>query len=726
MDEISGQIEKITFQNTESGFTIAQLKVRGQSETCCIIGSMGSARPGESIRATGTWKTHLIHGRQFEVSGYTISAPADVAGIKKYLSSGLIKGIGPSYASKIVETFGVDTLDIIENSPSRLSEVPGLGKKRMEIIINCWSEQKSIRDVMIFLQSHGVSPTYAQKIYKAYGEKAIIKVKENPYNLARDIFGIGFKSADAIAMTLGIEKSSPQRIDAGIEYLLLKFAEDGHVCYPLAEFVTSAAEILESPGPDIDARILILESELRLEKMNLIIEGEITPFLWSKKLFIAEIGIANELKRLRDSECHLRDVDIDKALTWVQAKLDIELAPNQKKAVAMALQKKTQIISGGPGTGKSTITNAIMAITEKLTSKILLAAPTGRAAKRMREITGRKASTLHTLLEFDFKSGCKRKRDNPLDCDLLIIDEASMIDTTLMFYLLRAIPNHARVIFVGDINQLPSVGPGNVLKDLIDSKCIPVTMLNEIFRQAAGSMIITNAHKINRGEVPDTRNLSNSDFYFIETDSPEKVLDNIVALVTERLPQKYGLKPFEDIQVLAPMKKGIIGIENLNRVLQDKLNPENNALHRFGNRLQAGDKIMQTRNNYKKNTFNGDIGKISYIDSENECVFIHFEDREVEYEFHELDEISLAYAVSIHKYQGSECPCIVMPVHTTHFKMLHRNLLYTGVTRGKKLVILVGTTKALYIAVKNDEVKKRYSGLQQATSGILNPLIMSP
>lgn len=726
MQEIVGYIERITFQNNENGFTIAQLKERGKSSVTCIVGLMPSIRPGETVRCFGEWKNHLIHGRQFEVSKYAVEAPADISGIKKYLGSGLIKGIGPKYAGRIVEKFGTATLDIIDKEPDRLLEIPGLGKKRIDKIASCWSEQRSIREVMIFLQSNGVSPTYAQKIFKIYGSSAIEKVKTNPYNLARDIFGIGFKIADSIAEKMGIEKDSLIRIDAGIEYVLSKLSDEGHVCYPESEFLIAAESILEINKEAVSSRIEFLQDEMRIERMNLALGSELIPFLWSKQLFLSEIGIAKELKRLRDAPCGLRSVDTPKALEWVQKKLTIELAPNQAKAVSIALEEKVQIITGGPGTGKSTITNAIMAITEKLTSKILLAAPTGRAAKRMSEITKRKASTLHTLLEYDFKSGFKRKRDNPLECDLLIVDEASMIDTSLMYSLLRAVPDHARVIFVGDINQLPSVGPGNVLKDLIHSKTLAVTTLNEIFRQAAGSMIITNAHKINKGDVPDTRNMSNSDFYFIETESPEKVLDNIVALVSQRLPMKYGFNPLTEVQVLAPMKKGIIGTENLNRVLQDRLNPENDPLHRWGNRYQAGDKVMQLRNNYNKNVFNGDIGTIAHIDKDEEQLVIQIDDNEIVYEFHELDEISLAYAVSVHKYQGSECPCIVMPVHTTHFKLLHRNLLYTGVTRGKKLVVLVGTSKALFIAVKNDEVKRRYSGLQQATSGILNPLILSP
>lgn len=724
LEEIFGYVERITFHNPDNGFTIAHLKEARKADLTCIVGTMPTIQPGETLRCFGEWKTHLIHGRQFSVTRCTSEAPADIVGIKKYLGSGLIKGIGPVFAGRIVDKFGIDTLNIIDKDPQQLLDLPGLGKKKLDLIINCWDEQRSIREVMIFLQSHGISPGFAQKIFKIYGSESIAKVKENPYHLARDIKGIAFKTADTIAQTLGITKDSPYRIDAAIEYMLMELSGEGHVCFPKTEFLLAAEQMTEVPQDAIALRLPVLENDMRIEMMDLAHDGKLETFLWSKMLFQAEIGIARELKKLQGEPCSLRTIDTNKALEWVQQQLKIELATKQKDAVAAALSEKIHIITGGPGTGKSTITNAILAIAQKLTKKILLAAPTGRAAKRMSEITGYKASTIHSLLEYDFKSGFKRKRDNPLDCDLIIVDEVSMIDTFLMYSLLKAIPPHARVILVGDINQLPSVGPGNVLRDLINSRCFSVVMLNEIFRQAADSRIIVNAHRINRGDFPDIRNLSNSDFYFIESPTPEKVLDNIVSLVSQRLPMKYGFHPFNDIQVLAPMKKGIIGIDNLNHVLQGTLNPNRETISRWGTQYSMGDKVMQLRNNYNKEVFNGDIGIIAAIHTDEQQIIIKFDEREVLYEFNDLDEVALAYAVSIHKYQGSECPCIVIPVHTTHFKMLHRNLLYTGVTRGKKLVVLVGTTQALYIAVKNDEVKKRYSGLQQAVSGILNPLLL--
>lgn len=720
MEQVFGTIERITFQNEENGYTVAQLKERNKKDLTCLVGTMPTIIPGMTVKCSGSWKQHLVHGKQFEVEEYKIEAPADIAGIKKYLGSGLIKGIGPVYAEKIVQKFGLETLHVIENEPKKLLEITGLGPKKLTLISNCWSEQKTIRDVMIFLQKYGISPSYAQKIFKIYGQQSVQKVEENPFHLARDIFGIGFKMADTIAGKMGIEKHSSVRIDAGIEFVLSELCGDGHVCYPVPEFTKESATLLEVSEESVQKQLASLESSMRIELFDLIHSGERGKFIWLKNLFVAESGIASELKRLKNAHCSIRNVDTTKAIEWVQEQLKIKLALNQQEAVVQSMQEKLQIITGGPGTGKSTITNAILCITSKLTQNIVLAAPTGRAAKRMSEITGKKASTIHSLLEFDFKNGgFKRNRKNPLECDLIIVDEASMIDTQLMFNLLKAIPDKSRVIFVGDINQLPSVGPGNVLKDIIASRTIPVTTLNVIFRQAAGSKIITNAHKINQGLFPDIWNTNDSDFFFVEANENEDVLREILSLATQRLPKKYDLHPTKDIQVLAPMKRGIIGTENLNVALQGILNTETNALIRHGQKYLVGDKVMQIRNNYDKAIYNGDIGKITSIDQVDQEVSVDFDGHEVFYDFNELDELVLAYAVSVHKYQGSECPCVVMPVHTSHFKLLHRNLLYTGVTRGKKLVVLVGTKKALAMCVGNDEVKKRYTGLKQVLMEII-------
>lgn len=714
MEQICGYIERITFHNSENGYTVAQLKQPNHSDLTCIVGSMPGLQPGETVRCFGHWKNHLIHGRQFEVANFRIEAPADIVGIRKYLGSGLIKGIGPKYASRIVDRFGVDTLSIIEVSPEKLLEIPGLGAKRIDKIKACWLAQRAIRDVMVFLQTYGVSPAFAQKIFKTYGDQSIAKVKENPYTLARDIFGIGFRTADLLAQKMGIARDSNQRLDAGIEYVLSELSSDGHVCYPVDDFLLEAQKILEAIPTHMEERLAVLQKEDRIELRELLEGGKKRHFIWLKPLFLAEMGIAKELLRLKKGCSYLRQIDVEKALAWVQEELKIQLASNQKEAVACAINGKLHIITGGPGTGKSTITNAILAITQKLTQKILLAAPTGRAAKRMSEITKFKASTIHSLLEFDFKAGgFKRNRQNPLECDLIIIDEASMIDTFLMYSLLKALPDHVRVIFVGDINQLPSVGPGNVLKDMIASLSLSVTTLNEIFRQAAGSHIITNAHRINRGIFPSLYNGQDSDFFFMECEENQDVLNTIVKLVSQRLPNRYGFNPTADIQVLAPMKRGVIGTENLNQTLQQTLNPKEMALFRSGHKFQIGDKVMQIRNDYKREVFNGDIGYIQDIDTEEQHVFVRFEEREVTYDYSDLDELVLAYAISIHKFQGSECPCVVMPIHTSHFMLLHRNLLYTGITRGKKLVVLVGTKKALAIAVKKDDVQKRHTSLQQ-------------
>ncbi len=722
MDQIFGYIERITYQSAENGFTVCQLKPPGKDYLTCLVGIMPDVQPGETIKCFGAWKRHPVHGSQFDVAEYKVESPADITGIQKYLGSGLIKGIGPVYAKRIVEKFGLDTLIVIDESPDRLFEVSGLGKKRIGKIKTCWEEQKSIRDVMIFLQKNGVSTTYAQKIFKTYGKKSIKVVSENPYTLAKDIFGIGFKTADKIAKNLGICQKSPQRIDAGIEYVLSELSNQGHVCYPIEQFLPVASDMLEVESELISDRLKDLAKGEAIIISELVLHGKIKTFLWIKSLYIAELGIAKEIFRLQETKSNIRQVNIEKAIDWVQKELNFCLGKNQKLALGYALKEKFKIITGGPGTGKSTIINSILSIFCKLTDRILLAAPTGKAAKRITEITGRKAQTIHSLLEYNFKiRGFKKNKQDPLNCDLIIIDEASMIDTLLMYRLVKAVPSHAKVILVGDIDQLPSVGPGNVLKDIIATDAVSITTLHEIFRQAAGSKIITNAHLINKGIFPNISNKSDSDFFFVESLEPELALKQIVTLVTHRIPKKWRLCPFNDIQVLAPMKKGIIGTENLNCVLQERLNPHKDPLIKYGRRYAPGDKVMQIRNNYDKKVFNGDVGRVDKIDKIEQILFIKYEDRLVKYDFSELDEVVLAYAVSVHKFQGSECPCIVMPVHTTHFKLLVRNLLYTGVTRGKNLVILVGTKKAIAICIKNNEVDKRFTGLQQALLDLYKP-----
>ena len=711
-EEIFGYIERIVFQAEDSGFTVARLQEPKKQDLTTIVGKIPSLQPGETVRCRGKWKVDPKHGWQFDISSVEARRPEDIVGIEKYLGSGLVKGIGPIYAKRIVEAFGVKTLDIIDESPQRLMEVSGLGKKRVSKIQACWDEQRQIRELMVFLQRYDVSPTLAQKIFKCYQNESLKVVQENPYQLCRDIWGIGFKTADGLAAKLGMSKENPQRILAGIEYVLNKLSDDGHVCYPLNELLLAAAEMLDVDITHVHNLVDQLVREERLVLGQLPTEDGEGTFVWLKGLHVAELGIARQSKRISHCQAFLRQVDVSRAITWAEDKLKIRFAENQRQAVGMALREKLSIITGGPGTGKSTITNAILAISSALTKRIVLAAPTGRAAKRLNEITKYPAKTIHSLLEFDFKTmGFKRNLKNPLECDLIIIDEASMIDTYLMYSLMKAIPNHTRVVFVGDIDQLPSVGPGNVLRDIIDSTSIPVCRLTEIFRQAQGSKIIVSAHRINEGKIPFLDNQPNADFFFIEANEKEEVMQQVLGLVHQRLPKKYGFDCINEIQVLAPMKRGEIGTENLNCALQETLNPCSTPFFRGGKRLHPKDKVMQIRNNYQKEVYNGDVGTIEKIDEVEQVVIVNIDGRQIFYDFNELDEIVLAYAVSVHKYQGSECPCIVMPVHTTHFKLLHRNLLYTGVTRGKKLVVLVGMKKAVGIAVRNNEVKLRHTGL---------------
>lgn len=706
MEEICGFIESIVFTEQEKGFTVARLKEPKKKELTCIVGLMPSIQPGETIRCKGFWKHHSEYGQQFEVKAFDLEAPSDLLGIKKYLESGMIKGIGAVYAERIVNAFGLETLDVIDNAPDRLNEVSGIGEKRVEQIKKCWKDQHSIRKVMIFLRGHGASPAFAQKIYKTYGDASIEKVRSNPFQLAKEIHGIGFKTADAIAKGIGIPHDSCARIDSGIEYTLWELSNDGHVCYPQQNLMPQVSSILEVAEEKVKERIEFLVKNDALIKEN--------EKIWVKPLFFAEIGIARELARLMHSPCRIRPILEDKAIEWVEKKLHIELAAEQKKAIALGVKEKVLIVTGGPGTGKSTITKALLAITEKITERILLAAPTGKAAKRMSEITHKKAFTIHCLLEMDFTKGTfKRNKNNPLSCNLLIIDEASMIDTQLMNHLLKAIPNDARIIFIGDVDQLPSVGPGTVLKDLIRSEHIPLIRLKKIFRQAAGSRIITNAHKINEGVFPDLSSRSFSDFQFIETKEPEEILKCIVNLVKNELSKSHRFHRFDDIQILSPMKRGIIGTENLNVILQQHLNPSSQPLHRMGRSFHKGDKVMQIRNNYEKEVFNGDVGKIIEIDISENILKVAFDGKIVSYDFMEMDELILAYAVSIHKFQGSECPCVIIPIHTSHFKMLYRNLLYTGLTRGKKRVIFIGTKQAIALGIKNEEALKRHTGLKE-------------
>jgi exodeoxyribonuclease V alpha subunit len=718
--DLQGQIERITFTSEETGYTVAKIKVYGRRELVTIIGNIVNPTPGEIIKMKGEWGNHPKYGEQFKIVFCQTTTPASVHGIEKYLGSGLVKGIGPVMAKRIVKMFKEKTLEVIENEIDRLVDVEGIGQKRIGMIRNAWEEQKEIRAVMIFLQSHGVSSGYAAKIFKQYGNDAIKIVQDNPYRLATDIFGIGFITADKIAEKMGFAKDSELRAAAGILYVLHELTDEGHVYYPYEPLIEKCKEIL-----DIDREVIVqaigtvaVDKQIAIEDIN----QDLAEFQENNKAVylagyhIAEKNLAARLKTLVNTSQTIRKIDSEKAIQWVQEKLSITLADKQIEAVQRAAENKVMVITGGPGTGKTTIINAILKIFSAIKARIMLAAPTGRAAKRMSEATGHEAKTLHRMLEYNMrKGGFQKNEDYPLDCNLLIIDEASMIDTLLMHHLLKAIPVTATFIMVGDVNQLPSVGPGNVLKDIIDSGLASVVQLNEIFRQAKESSIIVNAHKINEGIIPNLKYNQDKldDFYFIEQEDPEKALEMIINLVRDRIPKRFGFDSFNDIQVLTPMHRGTVGAGNLNIELQKALNPGEEGVFRGGRLFRVNDKVMQIVNNYDKEVYNGDIGRIASIDEEEKEIKVIIDDREVVYDYSDLDELVHAYAISIHKSQGSEYPAVVIPILTQHYVLLQRNLLYTGVTRGKKLVVIVGTKKAMAIAVKNNKTEKRYTLLKE-------------
>ncbi|MBU4208686.1 MAG: ATP-dependent RecD-like DNA helicase [Proteobacteria bacterium] len=721
LNNLTGQIERITYSNEENGFTIARVKVSGRRDLVTVVGNLMSPMPGEIIKMQGEWTSHPKYGEQFKLVRYKTSVPATVYGIQKYLGSGLIRGIGPVMAGRIVKKYGKNSLDIIENEIEKLAQVDGIGKKRIEMIRTAWDEQKEIRDVMLFLQTHGVSSGYATKIFRQYGNQSIAVVQENPYRLAADIFGIGFVIADGIAEKLGFSKDFTLRAEAGIQYVLHQMADEGNVYYPYELLLEKCREILQIDREVIAKALgsIVVDKKIIIEDLNDNIEEfrENNKAVYLEKYYVCETRIAFRLKTLIGAPKSFRDIDLDRAVEWVQKQLFITLAEKQLEALRCSVENKVVVITGGPGTGKTTIINAVIKIFSRMKLKIMLAAPTGRAAKRMSETTGYEARTIHRLLEFSFQKGGFQKNDKkPLDCDLLIIDEASMIDTILMHHLLKAIPPRATFILVGDVNQLPSVGAGAILNDIIESGSVPVVELNEIFRQAKDSRIIVNAHKINSGIIPDFKTPTPSDytndFYFIQQEDPEKVLEIILELLTDRIPRRFNFDPVDDIQVLTPMHKGVVGAGNLNEKLQEALNPGENIIIRGDRGFRVNDKVMQIRNNYDKEVFNGDIGKIARIIADEQALVISFDGREVGYEFADLDEIVLAYAVSVHKSQGSEYPAVIIPILIQHYMLLQRNLIYTAVTRGRSLVVMVGTKKALAIGINNNKTQKRYTYLK--------------
>jgi exodeoxyribonuclease V alpha subunit len=711
-ETIEGHLERIVYLNEHNHYTVAKLKVRGNPDLVTVVGHLAGITPGQVLKLSGAWETHPKYGQQFRTAGYTVSLPAQIHGIEKYLGSGLIKGIGPEMAKRLVERFGSKALEVIERSPDDLLSVEGIGEKRLQMILNAWEDQSDIRDVMIFLQGHGVSTGYSAKIFKQYGQNAIRVVRENPYRLASDIFGIGFLIADSIAEKVGIAKDAIIRAEAGILHVLEKVSEEGHV-FVLHDLLLDRAEALleiDRTALDTAVRNLAASGSIVLEEFG----GGMTA-VYLKAFHAAEVGLANRLKALLSVPIKGLGMDVRRIEKLVLHRLAIMLSEEQWVGLQTALSQKVAIITGGPGTGKTTLVKAILAVFEAAGKQVLLCAPTGRAAKRLSEITGHEAKTIHRLLAYNFKSGGFQKNEkDPLDADVVIVDETSMVDTFLMYHLVKAVHMNAALILVGDVYQLPSVGPGNILRDMIDSEQVPVVFLKKIFRQARESLIIVNAHRINQGfspTIPDSNRDTVQDFYFIQQEDPEKVLSTILELCCERIPDRFSLDPLTDIQVLSPMHKGIVGTTNLNRVLQHALNPSDDIIERMGRTFKFRDKVMQIRNDYVKDVFNGDIGTISRIDRDMQRITVNFDGRAVDYQFVDLDQLVLAYAVSVHKSQGSEYGAVILPVMTQHFILLQRNLIYTGVTRAKKLVVLIGTKQALAIALRNDRPQKRMTRL---------------
>ncbi len=793
METLQGILERIVYENPDTGYTVGRLSARDHSELITVVGNLASINAGESLLLQGEWVDNAKYGRQFQIEKYETILPANIVGLRKYLGSGLIKGIGPKMAALIVRKFGMDTMDVIEYEPDKLARVPGIGRKRVKMIKEAWEAQREIKNVMLFLQSHDVSTAHAAKIYKTYESDAIPIVTENPYRLADDIYGIGFVTADTIAQKLGIDKDAPQRVQAGIKYVLSQKADDGHVFQHRAELIEACQTMLEqepeaieegisalieteeiiNPSftdlPDPDEQVSIDESqedyeissqqsavssqqelpdtdEQSLSTDNRQLTTDNHSAIYLAPFFYAELGVANQFLRLLNSdERHdTGHVQTDAAsLAQLESEMRIRFAPQQCEAIHTAMTARALILTGGPGTGKTTTTVGMIRLFEAQGKHITLTAPTGRAAKRLSETTGGEAKTIHRLLEFSPQiNAFKRNRQNPLDTDVVIVDETSMVDLVLMNRLMQAIRPSTTVILIGDTDQLPSVGAGNVLKELIDSQKVPVIQLTEIFRQAQESMIVTNAHRINKGDFPELTGDTDRNFFFMEEDDPEEITELVCSLIADRLPQHYDYHPVDDIQLLCPMRRGTLGTENLNRRLQEVLNPEYTApvyrhpleKSRFGAHSYAresrpkdqpitaggfrvGDKVMQVRNNYDYDVFNGDIGRVVAIEHIDKKVYIQFPDKQVAYDTADLGELVLAYATTIHKAQGSEYPVVVIPLHTQHYLMLQRNLLYTGITRARERVVIVGTKQALGICIRNNQVMQRNSYLAERLQG---------
>jgi exodeoxyribonuclease V alpha subunit len=704
-------VERVTFHNPDNGFCVLRAKARGHRDLVTIVGHAAAIAAGEWINATGTWVNDRTHGLQFRARYLKAAAPTTLDGIRRYLASGMIRGIGPVYGRKLADTFGEAVFDVIEKTPERLREVDGIGPIRARRITEAWAEQKVVREIMLFLHTHGVGTARAVRIYKTYGADAVQVMSENPYRLARDIRGIGFVTADQIAEKLGIEKTAMIRVRAGISYALGEAMDEGHCGLPRAELVPLAERLLEVPAE-------LIESALgdELAEGNIVADAiDATDCIFLAGLYRAEQGIAERLRAIIAGPLPWPSIDTPKAIAWAESKAGVTLAEGQKEAVRTVVANKVTVITGGPGVGKTTVLNSVLRILSAKRTNLKLCAPTGRAAKRMSETTGMAAQTVHRLLETDPKTGgFKRDEERPLAADAVILDETSMVDVRLMYALVKAIPDAAALVLVGDVDQLPSVGPGQVLADLIASEAVPVVRLTEVFRQAAQSRIVTAAHRVNAGQVPDLRPPDgDSDFYFVPADDPETAAARIVEVVKTRIPRRFGLDPVRDVQVLCPMNRGGLGARSLNVDLQAALNPDGApTVERFGSKFAAGDKVMQIENDYDKEVYNGDLGFVTGVDVDTSELTADFEDKAVTYGFGELDALVPAYAATIHKAQGSEYPAVVIPVTTQHYPMLQRNLLYTGTTRAKRLLVIVGQKRAIGIAVKGTGGRKRWSRLK--------------
>ncbi len=718
MDSLEGTIERVTYFNPENGYSVVRLKPTRGPDLVTLVGNLPELSPGEHVRLQGQWTSHAEYGRQFRVEKCEQTLPATVEGIRRYLGSGLIKGVGPKTAERIVQAFGAETLNVIDLQPDRLREVPDIGPKRYRLIREAWDAQKHIKEVMVFLQGHGVSTGLAVKIYKQYGDDSLNVVRTDPYQLARDIWGIGFRTADKIARALGLPTDAPSRLEAGLAYALSEMADEGNVYAPQTELIQTAAELLEVAPELLPPALDRLEAGRRIQRDTLPAAAE--PAVYLMPFYQAEVHVAERLKTLLKLPIsRLGDL---KTLDWpavmaglAKGQIGVSLSPEQQQAVQMALTHKVCVLTGGPGTGKTTTLRTLIQILEGRHHPVALASPTGRAAKRLAEATGRPAQTLHRLLGFGPEGGFQFNEQQRLPAHMVVVDEVSMLDLLLTNNLLKAIDPAAHLLLVGDVDQLPSVGAGNVLHDLVESGQVPVARLETIFRQAAGSHIITNAHRVNHGQVP-VFDREARDFFLFQEDEAEPAAQRVVEVVHERIPRRFGLDALADVQVLAPMHRGAAGVGNLNMLLQAALNPPaaNKTERQLGGRIfRVGDRVMQIRNNYQKEAFNGDIGRLAEVDSENQTLTVTFDGRPVAYEWSEADELVHAFAVSIHKSQGSEFAAVVVPLVSQHYMMLQRNLLYTAITRAKQLCVLVGSRKAIAIAVRNAKVARRWTGLAQ-------------